>query len=96
MRILLVEDDSDVAGFIVKGLTEERYAVDLASDGEEGFLKANAIPYDLIILDVMLPKLDGMSVCRQLRSQGKSVPIILLTAKDAIEDRVAGFRHGGG
>ena len=90
MRILLVEDDSGIAGFIVKGLTEERYAVDLASDGQEGYVMANAIPYDLIILDVMLPTLDGMSICRRLRSQGKSVPIILLTAKDTIEDRVTG------
>ncbi|MCA9472399.1 MAG: response regulator transcription factor [Nitrospirales bacterium] len=94
MRILLVEDDSGVAGFIVKGLIEERYAVDLASDGEEGFLMAQAIAYDLIILDVMLPTLDGMAVCRRLRSQGKSVPILLLTAKDAIEDRVMGLDLG--
>ena len=94
MRILLVEDDSGVAGFIVKGLTEERYAIDLASDGEEGLLMANTIPYDLIILDVMLPNLDGLSVCRRLRGQGKAVPIILLTAKDAIEDRVTGLDMG--
>jgi heavy metal response regulator len=94
MRILLVEDDSGVAGFIVKGLTEERYAVDLSADGEEGYVMANAIPYDLIILDIMLPNLDGMSICRRLRSQGKSVPIILLTAKDAIEDRVTGLDLG--
>ena len=94
MRILLVEDDSGVAGFIVKGLTEERYAVDLSTDGEEGFIRANAIPYDLIILDVMLPNLDGMSICRRLRSQGQSVPIILLTAKDTIDDRVTGLDMG--
>ena len=94
MRILLVEDDSGVAGFIVKGLTEERYAVDQSADGEEGYVMANAIPYDLIILDVMLPTLDGISICRRLRSQGKSVPIILLTAKDTIEDRVTGLVMG--
>ena len=94
MRILLVEDDSGVAGFIVKGLTEERYAVDQSADGEEGYVMANAIPYDLIILDVMLPTLDGISICRRLRSQGKSVPIILLTAKDTIEDRVTGLDMG--
>ncbi len=94
MRILLVEDDSGVAGFIVKGLTEERYAVDQSADGEEGYVMANAIPYDLIILDVMLPSLDGISICRRLRSQGKSVPIILLTAKDTIEDRVTGLDMG--
>ncbi len=94
MRILLVEDDSGVAGFIVKGLTEERYAVDLSTDGEEGYVRASAIAYDLIILDVMLPHLDGLSICRRLRSQGQSVPIILLTAKDAIEDRVTGLDMG--
>ena len=94
MRILLVEDDSGVASFIIKGLTEERYAVDLSAEGEEGYVMANAIPYDLIILDVMLPKLDGMSICRRLRSQGNSVPIILLTAKDTIEDRVTGLDMG--
>ncbi len=94
MRILLVEDDSGVAGFIVKGLTEEGYAVDLSTDGEEGYIRANAISYDLIILDVMLPNLDGMSICRRLRTQGKSTPIIILTAKDAIEDRVTGLDMG--
>ncbi|GJL61802.1 MAG: DNA-binding response regulator [Nitrospirales bacterium] len=94
MRILLIEDDSGVAGFIVKGLTEERYAVDLSADGEEGYVMANAIPYDLIILDIMLPNLDGISICRRLRSQGKSVPIILLTAKDTIDDKVIGLDMG--
>ncbi len=94
MRILVVEDDSGVAGFIVKGLKEEQYAVDLASDGEEGFNMATAIPYDLIILDIMLPKLDGLTVCRRLRSQRNSAPILLLTAKDAIEDRVTGLDMG--
>ena len=94
MRILLVEDDSGVAGFIVKGLTEERYAVDQSADGEEGYVMANAIDYDLIILDVMLPSLDGITICRRLRSQGKSIPIILLTAKDTIEDRVTGLDMG--
>ncbi|MEC4674180.1 MAG: response regulator transcription factor [Nitrospirota bacterium] len=94
MRILVVEDDSGVAGFIIKGLTEERYAVDQSADGEEGYVMANAIPYDLIILDVMLPNLDGMSICRRLRRQGNSVPIILLTAKNAIDDRVTGLDMG--
>ena len=94
MRILLVEDDPGVSGFIVKGLTEERYAVDLATDGEEGFFMGDSIPYDLIVLDVMLPKLDGMVVCRRLRAKGKTVPILLLTAKDAIEDRVLGLDMG--
>jgi heavy metal response regulator len=94
MRILLVEDDPGVSGFIMKGLTEERYAVDLATDGEEGFFMGDTIAYDLIILDVMLPKLDGMAVCRRLRAKGKGIPILLLTAKDAIEDRVLGLDMG--
>lgn len=94
MRILLVEDDPGVSGFIVKGLTEERYAVDLAVDGEEGLLMADTIAYDVIILDVMLPKLDGMAVCRRLRNKEQSVPILILTAKETIEDRVVGLDGG--
>jgi len=94
MRILLVEDDSSVASFIARGLQEEQYAVDIARDGEEGFLMADSIPYDLIILDVMLPKLDGLTVCRRLRSHRNLTPILLLTARDAVEDRVTGLDMG--
>ena len=94
MRILLVEDDSSVAEFIVKGLTEEQYAVDQSADGEEGYSMAQTIEYDLLILDIMLPKLDGVSLCRRLRNQGNTVPIILLTAKDTVEDRVTGLDMG--
>ncbi len=94
MRILLVEDDSSVAEFIVKGLTEEQYAVDRSADGEEGYSMAQTIEYDLLILDIMLPKLDGVSLCRRLRNQGNTVPIILLTAKDTVEDRVTGLDMG--
>jgi DNA-binding response OmpR family regulator len=94
MRILVVEDDTDLGAFICKGLREERYAVDLARDGEEGLLLAGENPYQLIILDVMLPKLDGLTVCRRLRSMGNATPILLLTARDSIEDRVSGLDTG--
>ena len=94
MRILLVEDDSSVSGFIVKGLREERYAVDLATDGEMGLVMAETIPYDVIILDVMLPGLNGLDVCRRLRAQRQTTPILLLTARDAVADRVSGLDTG--
>jgi heavy metal response regulator len=94
MRILLVEDDSSVSGFIVRGLREERYAVDLATDGEMGLAMAETTPYDIIILDVMLPKLNGIDVCRRLRAQRQTTPILLLTARDAIADRVTGLDTG--
>lgn len=94
MRILVVEDDPSVSGFLTKGLREERYAVDLASDGEEGVSMAETTPYDLIVLDVMLPKLNGFEVCRQLRARRQTTPILLLTAKDSVEDRVTGLDTG--
>ncbi|HEX7766411.1 MAG TPA: response regulator transcription factor [Nitrospira sp.] len=94
MRILIVEDDPDLAGFIQKGLREERYAVDCAHEGEEGLLMAGTTPYDLIILDVMLPKLDGLTVCRRLRAAGNKTPILLLTARGTVEDRVTGLNIG--
>ena len=94
MRILLVEDDSSVSGFIVKGLREERYAVDLATDGEVGLAMAETTPYDVIILDIMLPKMNGVEVCRRLRAHRQPTPILLLTARDAVEDRVTGLDTG--
>ncbi len=94
MRILIVEDDPDLAGFIQKGLREERYAVDCAHEGEEGLLMAETTPYDLIILDVMLPRLDGFTVCRRLRAAGNKTPILLLTARGTVEDRVTGLNIG--
>jgi len=94
MRILVVEDDPSVSGFITKGLREEQYAVDLATDGEDGFAMAESNPYDLIILDVMLPKLDGFSVCRRLRASRHTTPILLLTARDTVDDRVKGLDTG--
>ena len=94
MRILIVEDEKKVAGFIRKGLEEETYAVDVAYDGEEGFHLADMNEYDMIILDLMLPKMDGLEVLTRLRDKKVSTPILLLTAKDAVEDKVTGLNKG--
>jgi DNA-binding response OmpR family regulator len=94
MRILLVEDDLDLAQFIRKGLKEERYAVDFAADGEAGLDLALSNPYDLLILDVMLPKLDGLTLCRRIRAKGNATPVLLLTARNTLQDRVSGFDTG--
>src|SRR5437868_2771267 len=94
MRILLVEDDARVASFIRKGLEEEQYRVDLAADGETALAQALNGEYDLLILDIMLPKRDGMSVLAELRRRNLDTPVLMLTAKDAVEDRVAGLNAG--
>ena len=94
MRILIVEDEKKVAGFIKKGLEEETYAVDVACDGEEGLHLGSEGQYDLIILDIMLPKINGLEILSQLRTQGNDIPILLLTAKDAVDDRVTGLNKG--
>ncbi len=94
MRILVVEDEAKIARFLAKGLREEGYAVDIASDGEEAMASATATTYDLILLDLMLPKLDGTSVCRQLRERSMPVSILVLTAKDSVKDRVMGLDAG--
>jgi two-component system copper resistance phosphate regulon response regulator CusR len=94
MRILLVEDEPRLAHFIAKGLRERSYAVDLAEDGEVALYQAAINDYDLIILDVMLPKRDGFSICREWREGGLSTPILMLTARDDIDDRVRGLDSG--
>jgi DNA-binding response OmpR family regulator len=94
MRILLVEDEPDAARLIAKGLRESAYAVDVAHDGEAACLKASSADYDAIVLDVMLPRKDGLAVCREVREAGSSVPILMLTARDAVEARVAGLDSG--
>src|SRR5438093_82909 len=94
MRILLVEDDAKVASFIRKGLEEEQYCVDLAEDGETGLAYALAGEHDLLILDIMLPLRDGMSILTELRRRHLDTPVLMLTAKDAVEDRVAGLNSG--
>jgi DNA-binding response OmpR family regulator len=94
MRILLVEDDPGVRRFVVKGLREQAYAVDTAGTGEEALYQADINEYDLIILDVMIPGPDGFEVCRRLRKTGRRMPILMLTARDAVEDRVSGLDRG--
>ena len=94
MRILVVEDEKKVAGFIKKGLEEETYAVDVAHNGEDGLHLGLEGQYDLIILDIMLPKMDGLEILSQLRDQGRDDPILLLTAKDAVDDKVTGLNKG--
>jgi two-component system copper resistance phosphate regulon response regulator CusR len=94
MRILLVEDERDAARILSKGLREQTYAVDVAHDGPEALEKAEINAYDLLILDVMLPGLDGFEVCRQLRERGLSIPILLLTARGGVNDRITGLDRG--
>lgn len=95
MRILVVEDEKKVSGFIKRGLKEEGYAVDIAGDGEEGHYLASTNEYDLIILDIMLPKMDGIRLCQKLRSEDHTLPILFLSAKDKVKDKVAGLDSGG-
>jgi len=94
MRILVVEDEVKIAQFIKRGLKEEGYAVDVASDGEEGHFFLSSNEYDAIILDLMLPKVDGLTLCRDLRKEGNLTPIIMLTAKDTVKDKVKGLDSG--
>src|SRR5262249_31308113 len=94
MRILLVEDEPDAARILAKGLRRRKYAVDVAADGEEAEYQASVNDYDLIILDIMLPRKDGLEVCRELRAAGSAVPILMLTARDAVADRVRGLDTG--
>jgi DNA-binding response OmpR family regulator len=94
MRVLVVDDDRRLCTVIKRGLLEEAYAVDLAYDGEEGQYLGEVNPYDLIILDIMLPKKDGIQVCHELRAKKVNTPILMLTAKDAVEDRVKGLDTG--
>ncbi|QQS44907.1 MAG: response regulator transcription factor [Acidobacteriota bacterium] len=94
MRILLVEDEQNAARMLAKGLREQSYAVDVAADGEVALYQAGVNDYDLIILDVMLPLRDGFEVCRELRAGGSNVPVLMLTARDAVSDRIAGLDTG--
>jgi len=94
MRVLIVEDDKRLAAIIDRGLKEEGYSVDTMHDGEEGQYAIENTPYDLVVLDLMLPKKDGLDVCRQLRAKKVTVPILMLTARDRVEDRVLGLDSG--
>jgi heavy metal response regulator len=94
MRILVVEDEKKVASFIKRGLEEENFTVDMAYDGEEGLFMAESNPYDLILMDIMLPKMDGLAVIKALRGKGVTSPVLCLTAKDTVDDIVSGLNSG--
>jgi heavy metal response regulator len=94
MRILLLEDEAKVASFVRKGLTAERFAVDVAADGQSGLELAETYDYDLLIVDLMLPKLDGTQVISRLRRRDSKVPVIVLTAKDSLQDKVSNLEAG--
>lgn len=94
MRILVVEDEHRIANSIKKGLEQERYAVDVAYNGTDGFDLASTEDYDVIILDLLLPGMDGLEVCRKLREEGKHTPILILTAKGETQDKVTGLDSG--
>ncbi|HKC63030.1 MAG TPA: response regulator transcription factor [Pyrinomonadaceae bacterium] len=94
MRILLVEDEPSAAKMLAKGLREHSYAVDVAQDGEAALYQISIYDYDLVILDVMLPRKDGFEVCREMRAMGTSIPVLMLTARDQVEDRIAGLDSG--
>jgi two-component system OmpR family response regulator len=95
MRILVVEDDKKIASFVVNGLKQSGYAVDHSSDGEDGVIRAQAVAYDAAVVDLMLPKLDGLSLIQQLRAAGVGIPILILSAKASVDDRVRGLHAGG-
>ena len=95
MRILVVEDDKKITSFVVKGLTQAGFAVDLAGDGEEGANLALAVPYDLAVVDIMLPRLDGLALIARLRREKILTPVIILSAKRSVDDRVKGLQLGG-
>ena len=94
MRILLVEDERSAARMIAKGLREHGYAVDVVGDGASAIQRGSAMPYDIVVLDILLPVKDGLDVCRELRSKGVAVPVLMLTARDAVDDRIAGLDAG--
>lgn len=94
MRILVIEDEKKIADFIKRGLKEEGYAVDAAVDGEQGYFLAKTNDYDLILLDLMIPKMDGVSLCKRLRADKITTPVIMLTAKDTVQDKVQGLDAG--
>ena len=95
MRILVVEDDKKIASFVVNGLKQSGYAVDHSGDGEDALARAQAISYDALVVDLMLPKLEGLSLIQQLRSSGVHAPVLILSAKASVDDRVRGLQAGG-
>ena len=95
MRILVVEDDKKIASFVVNGLKQSGYAVDHSADGENGLIMAQTISYDAVVVDVMLPMLDGLSLIQQLRAKSSHIPVLILSAKASVDDRVRGLQAGG-
>src|SRR6516162_1768923 len=95
MRILVVEDDKKIASFVVNGLKQSGYAVDHSSDGEDALFRAQTISYDAAVVDLMLPKLDGLSLIQKLRSGELRMPVLILSAKASVDDRVKGLQAGG-
>jgi two-component system OmpR family response regulator len=95
MRVLLVEDDSKIASFVAKGLKQAGYAVDRAGDGQAGLELARSAPYDAAIIDIMLPRLDGLTLIERLRAEGIRTPVLILSARREVDDKVRGFRTGG-
>lgn len=95
MRVLVVEDDKKIASFIVNGLKQNGFAVDHCLDGEEALVLAETTPFDAAVVDLMLPKLDGLSLIQRMRSKGSRIPILILSAKASVDDRVKGLQSGG-
>ncbi|MFN7139144.1 MAG: response regulator transcription factor [Limisphaerales bacterium] len=95
MRVLVIEDDEKIASFVVKGLKQSGFAVDHCADGENGLAYAQSTPYDVVVVDIMLPRLDGLSLIRSLRERGSQMPVIILSAKASVDDRVRGLQAGG-
>ena len=95
MRLLLIEDDTKIASFVVKGLEEAGFAVDHAADGEEGRYLALSESYDVTVIDIMLPKVDGLTIIEKMRQRGINTPVIILSAKRTVDDRIKGLQTGG-
>lgn len=95
MRVLVVEDDPKIASFIVNGLKQAGFAVDHCSDGDQGLVMARSVSYDAAVLDLMLPKLDGLSLLKRLRADASKLPVLILSAKASVDDRVQGLQAGG-
>jgi len=95
VRILVVEDDSKIGSFVAGGLKQHGFAVDLARDGEEGLLLAETTSFDAAIVDIMLPRLDGLSLVKRLRARGSVLPVLFLSARGSVDDRVSGLQAGG-
>jgi|ERR1035437_15862 heavy metal response regulator len=94
MRILVIEDEKHIANFIRQGLKENGYSVDTANDGENGYFLISTEKYDTVILDLMIPKMDGITLCKKIRSDGNKTPILILSAKDSVNDKVTGLDCG--